>query len=59
MTDTNHETRGFPPIEPIDAPREMARFMSAMRRLQDIVVSTAPDGALWSFFFFFFASSPD
>ena len=46
MTDTNHETRGFPPIEPIDAPPEMARFMSAMRRLQDIVVSTAPDGAL-------------
>ncbi len=48
MTDTNHETRGFPPIEPINAPREMARFMSAMRRLQDIVVSTAPHGALWT-----------
>ena len=48
VTDTNHETRGFPPIEPIDAPREMARFMSAMRRLQDIVVSTAPHGALWT-----------
>ena len=48
MTDTNHETRGYPPIEPIDAPREMARFMAAMRRLQDIAVSTAPDGALWT-----------
>jgi hypothetical protein len=62
VTDTNHETRGFPPIEPIDAPPEMARFMSAMRRLQDIVVSTAPDGALWPFFFdwhFGLTSSPD
>ena len=64
MTYTNHETPGFPPIEPIDAPPEMARFMSAMRRLQDIVVSTAPDGALWPFFFFFdwhfgLTSSPD
>ena len=48
VTDTSHETRGFPPIEPIDAPPEMARFMSAMRRLQDIVVSTAPDGELWT-----------
>ena len=48
MTDTDHETRGFPPIEPIDAPPEMARFMAAMRRLQDIAVSTAPDGALWT-----------
>ena len=37
--------------------------MSAMRRLQDIVVSTAPDGALWPFFFFDWhfglTSSPD
>ena len=48
MTDTSHETRGFPPIEPIDAPPEMARFMTAMRRLQDITVSTAPDGDLWT-----------
>ena len=44
MTDTNHETRGFPKIEPLDAPPEMARFMTAMRRLQDIAVSTAPGG---------------
>ena len=48
MTETSHETRGFPPIEPIDAPPEMARFMTAMRRLQDIAVSTAPDGDLWT-----------
>ena len=48
MTDIDNETRGFPPIEPIDAPPEMARFMTAMRRLQDIAVSTAPDGALWT-----------
>ena len=26
----------------------MARFMTAMRRLQDIAVSTAPDGELWT-----------
>lgn len=48
VTDTSHETRGFPPIEPIDASPEMARFMTAMRRLQDIAVSTAPDGELWT-----------
>ena len=29
---TDHETRGFPPIKPIDAPPEMARFMAAMRQ---------------------------
>jgi hypothetical protein len=32
MTDTSREIRGFPPIEPIDAPPEMARFMTAARR---------------------------
>lgn len=48
MTDTEPETRGFPRIEPIEAPPEMASFMAAMRRLQDIAVSTAPDGDLWT-----------
>ena len=48
MTDTQPETRGFPEIQPVDAPPELDRFMTAMRRLQDIAVSTDPDGALWT-----------
>ncbi|HXO54463.1 MAG TPA: PaaI family thioesterase [Mycobacterium sp.] len=48
MTDTQPETRGFPPITHVDAPPELDRFMAAMRRLQDIAVSTDPDGALWT-----------
>jgi acyl-coenzyme A thioesterase PaaI-like protein len=48
VTDTQPETRGFPRIEPAEGPPEMARFMTAMRRLQDIAVSTAPDGELWA-----------
>ena len=32
----------------IDAGPELGRFMTAMRRLQDIVVSTNPDDALWA-----------
>jgi acyl-coenzyme A thioesterase PaaI-like protein len=32
----------------VDAPPELDRFMAAMRRLQDIAVSTDPDGALWT-----------
>jgi hypothetical protein len=48
VTDTSHETRDFPPIRPIDAPPEMAGFITAMRRLQDIVVSSAPDGDMWT-----------
>jgi len=48
VTDTQPETRGFPPITSVDAPPELDRFMAAMRRLQDIAVSTDPDGALWT-----------
>jgi acyl-coenzyme A thioesterase PaaI-like protein len=48
VTDTQPETRGFPPIAPVDAPPELDRFMAALRRLQDIAVSTDPDGALWT-----------
>jgi len=48
VTDTQPETRGFPPITHVDAPPELDRFMAAMRRLQDIAVSTDPDGALWT-----------
>jgi acyl-coenzyme A thioesterase PaaI-like protein len=48
VTDTENEIREFARVEPVDAPQEMARFMAAMRRLQDIAVSTDPDAALWS-----------
>lgn len=48
MTDTENEIREFARVEPVDAPPEMARFMTAMRRLQDIAVSTNPDAALWA-----------
>ncbi len=42
------ETRGFPERKPIDAPPELDRFATAVRRLQDLAVSTNPDGGLWS-----------
>jgi acyl-coenzyme A thioesterase PaaI-like protein len=48
VTDTQPGTRGFPPIAPVEAPPELDRFMAAMRRLQDIAVSTDPDGGLWT-----------
>ena len=48
MTETEPETRGFPEIRPVEATPELGRFMTAMRRLQDIVVSTNPDVALWA-----------
>ncbi len=48
MTDTDSETTAFPEIKPVDAPPELGRFMTAMRRLQDIAVSTNPDAALWA-----------
>ena len=43
VTDTEDEIREFARITPVDAAPEMARFMAAMRRLQDIAVSTNPD----------------
>jgi acyl-coenzyme A thioesterase PaaI-like protein len=48
VTDTQAETRGFPEIKPVHAPPELARFMTAIRRLQDTAVSTDPDGELWT-----------
>jgi acyl-coenzyme A thioesterase PaaI-like protein len=48
VTHTAPEVRGFPEIKQVHAPPELDRFMSAMRRLQDVSVSTAPDGALWT-----------
>jgi hypothetical protein len=48
VTDTEDEIREFARITPVAAAPEMARFMSAIRRLQDIAVSTNPDETLWS-----------
>jgi acyl-coenzyme A thioesterase PaaI-like protein len=48
VTDTDHEVHPFPELKPVDAPPELDRFVAAMRRLQDIAVSTNPDGALWA-----------
>jgi acyl-coenzyme A thioesterase PaaI-like protein len=41
------ETRGFPELKPVDAPPELERFTAAVRRLQDLAVSTNPDEASW------------
>jgi acyl-coenzyme A thioesterase PaaI-like protein len=49
MTDTAPEVRGgFPEVKPVDAPLELGRFVAAMRRLQDLTVSTNPDSATWA-----------
>jgi acyl-coenzyme A thioesterase PaaI-like protein len=47
LTDTEDDIREFARVKPTVAPAEMGRFMTAMRRLQDIAVSTDPDPALW------------
>ena len=49
MTDTAPEVRGgFPEVKPVDAPPELGRFVAAMRRLQDLTVSTDPESAMWA-----------
>jgi hypothetical protein len=49
VTDTAPEIRGgFPEIKPVDAPPELGRFVTAMRRLQDLAVSTNPDSSMWA-----------
>ena len=49
MTDTAPETRGgFPEIKPVEMPPELGRFVAAIRRLQDLTVSTNPDGPMWA-----------
>jgi acyl-coenzyme A thioesterase PaaI-like protein len=49
MTDTAPEVRGgFPEVKPVDAPPELGRFVAAMRRLQDLTVSTDPESAIWA-----------
>ena len=42
------ETRGFPELKPVHAPPELERFTAAVRRLQDLAVSTNPDGEVWT-----------
>ncbi|HUO39631.1 MAG TPA: PaaI family thioesterase [Mycobacterium sp.] len=39
---------GFPDYGVADAPPGFARFVSAMRQLQDLAVSAAPDEAVWA-----------
>jgi acyl-coenzyme A thioesterase PaaI-like protein len=41
------ETRGFPELKPVAAPPELDGFASAVRRLQDLAVSTSPDSETW------------
>ena len=48
MTETENKSTAFPEIKPTDAGLELGRFMTAMRRLQDIAVSTNPDDTLWA-----------
>jgi len=50
VTDTAPAARGgFPDVRPVeDAPEELGRFVTALRRLQDLTVSTNPGGALWA-----------
>jgi acyl-coenzyme A thioesterase PaaI-like protein len=48
MTDTAPEIRGgFPEVKPLDAPPGLGRFVAAVRRLQDLTVSTDPQGSTW------------
>jgi len=39
---------GFPEITPTHAPPGLGRFVAALRRLQDLTVSTNPDSSLWT-----------
>ena len=48
MTDTENDIREFARVTTVEATPELARFMTAMRRLQDIAVSTNPDQAGWN-----------
>jgi len=49
MTDTAPAARGgFPDVRPVeDAPEELGRFVAALRRLQDLTVSTDPGASRW------------
>jgi acyl-coenzyme A thioesterase PaaI-like protein len=40
---------GFPQVTPLDeAPADLGRFVAALRRLQDLTVSTRPDDSAWA-----------
>ncbi|MEW5809613.1 MAG: PaaI family thioesterase [Actinomycetota bacterium] len=45
MTDAS--PGGFPDLQPITPPPGFGRFLSAMRRAQDLAVSAAPDAETW------------
>lgn len=38
---------GFPDVRPLEAPPGLARYAGAVRRLQDLTVSSKPDAATW------------
>ena len=42
------DTRGFPELKTVEAPPELDRFAVAMRRLQDLAVSTNPSRDVWT-----------
>ena len=48
VTDTEDDIREFARITPVEGTPEMGRFIAAMRRLQDITVSTNPDDSVWN-----------
>ena len=49
MTGAAPEIRGgFPEIKPVEAPPELEGFVAAIRRLQDLTVSTNPDDSMWA-----------
>jgi len=48
VTDTEDDIREFARVTAVDTTPELARFMTAMRRLQDIAVSTNPDQTVWN-----------
>jgi acyl-coenzyme A thioesterase PaaI-like protein len=39
---------GFPEVKPVEAPDDLGRFVAAIRRLQDLAVSTKPDDTTWT-----------
>lgn len=48
MTDTENDIREFARVKPALGSPEMGRFIAALRRLQNITVSSDPDAALWN-----------
>jgi acyl-coenzyme A thioesterase PaaI-like protein len=48
LTDAHPATRRFTELTPIDAPAGLERFVDAVRRLQDLAVSTRPGSDEWT-----------